>query len=51
MPMVQNFIEIMKEIYVTEKLSFSVKLPLNTFQSYWGKWIQYISDIETRYFN
>lgn len=49
-PTLQEFFEIVKDIFVMEKLSFSLKLQKSRFQAYWAKWVDFSNTIEPGYF-
>lgn len=44
-PTVEEWIDVVKEIYMMEKISFALKLQLDVFYSMWSKWTEYVKPI------
>lgn len=41
-PTTQEWLEIVYNIYVMEKITFSLRLQINTFRNIWSKWTDYV---------
>ena len=46
-PKVEDWIEVIHNIYVMEKLTFSLGLEVDRFKSIWENWIEYIKPIRS----
>ena len=48
-PKVEDWVEVMHNIYVMEKLAFFARLEMDRFERIWKNWIEYIKPIRLCY--
>lgn len=46
-PKVEDWVEVIHNIYVIEKLTFSVRLEEDRFKRIWESWIEYVKTIKS----
>lgn len=45
-PTIQEWIDIVNDIYVMEKITFSLRLQMNVFRKVWSKWVEYVKPLQ-----
>ena len=46
-PPIQEWTDIVDDIYLMEKITFSLRLQKNTFVRRWTKWVRYVTPLHT----
>ncbi len=48
-PTVQEWIDIVNDIYIMEKITFCLRLQKNAFVKLWTKWVEYVKPLRPEF--